>query len=107
MTTPTWARREESSMPDHDDETSEVEKLAGGINATIDSVDETLGCLLRACWWSGLGCLGIGIVGTIIGGAFNYLEQRLGFWPTCVVFGLATWLAVHLCRRAKGGGGGR
>lgn len=94
-------------MPDHDDEVSETEKLAGTINETIEGVDQTLGCVLRACWWSGLGCFGIGIVGTLVGGSFNYLEQRLGFWPTMIVFVMATWPAVHLYRRYKGGGGGR
>jgi len=93
-------------MPDHDDETSEVERLAGTINETIEGVDRTLGCVLRACWWSGLGCLGIGIVGTLVGGAFNYLESKIGFWPTTIAFTLGGCLAVHLYLRSKGDGGG-
>ena len=94
-------------MPDHDDEdVSEVEKLAGGINASIESANETLGCLLRGGWWATIGCLGFGVVGTLVGGAFNALEAQIGFLPTVLVFGLATWLAIHLYRRYKGGGGG-
>jgi len=93
-------------MPDHDDDVSEVERLAGGFNETIEGVDQTLGCVLRACWWSTIGCLGFGIVFTLIGGTFNFLESKLGFYPTMIVFVMATWLAVHLYRRYKGGGGG-
>jgi len=62
--------------------------------------------VLRACWWSTIGCLGFGIVFTLIGGTFNYLEQKLGFWPTMISFIVAGCLAVHLYQRSKGGGGG-
>ncbi len=93
-------------MSDHDGDVSEVEKLAGEINASIESFNETASCLFQGCWWSGLGCLGFGIVGTLIGGSFNFLESEIGFWPTMILFILGGCLAIHLYLRHKGGGGG-
>ena len=94
-------------MSDNDDEVSEVERLAGGVNAAIESTGETLGCVLQGSWWLGLGCLGFSVAFVAIATAFSMLEERIGFIPTVVAFALAAWLAVHLYRRPRGGGDGR
>jgi hypothetical protein len=93
-------------MPDHNDEVSEVERLAGGINASIESIGETIGCVLQGSWWLVVGCLGFSVAFVAVATPFTMLEQRIGFIPAVLVFGLATWLAVHLYLRYKGGGSG-
>jgi len=91
-------------MPDRDDETSEVERLAGGINASIESIGETVGCVLQGSWWLVVGCLGFSVAFVAVATPFTMLEERIGFIPTVLVFGLAGWLLVRRWRMSWGGG---